>query len=121
MIFNLLTGDNKVEVFVVTGVKHVERRLFIVVTGLLISEFVLLLSSFNCLDKNDDGERLRFVIVDERSNNLFVGDDCKWWWSSNEGIRIGDDWSIDEWLTSRDDAAAAAKKKMDEIKQQQQP
>jgi hypothetical protein len=80
IIFNLLTGDNNDEVFVVTGVKQVERRLFIVVTGFLINEFIL--SSFCCLDKNV-GERLRLVIVDdERSNNLFVGiidvgDDCK--------------------------------------------
>ncbi len=107
IIFNLLIGDNNDEVLVVTGVKHVDRILFIVVTGFLINEIIL--SSFDCLDKND-GERLRLVIVDERSNNLFVGDDCKWWWSSNEGIRTGDDWSIDEWLTSRDEAAAAAKK-----------
>lgn len=112
IILNLLTGDNNDEVFVVTGVKQVERILFIVVTGFFMNEFVL--SSLVCLDKND-GDRLRFVIVDddddvERSNNLFVGDDCKWWWSSNEGIRTGNDCSIDEWLTSRDDAAAAAKK-----------
>jgi hypothetical protein len=74
MIFNLLTGDNNAEVFVVTGVKHVVRRLLIVVTGFFRSEFVC--SSFDCFDEND-GERLRLVIVDERSNNLFVGDDCK--------------------------------------------
>ncbi len=112
MIFNLLTGDNNDEVFVVTGVKHVDRILFIVVTGFFIGELVL--SSFCGRDKND-GEKLRLDIVDERSNNLFVGDDddCKWWWwwwSSKLGIRGVDDWSIDEWLTSRDWAAAAARK-----------
>jgi hypothetical protein len=74
MILNLLTGDNNVEVLVVTGVKQVDRKLFIVVTGRFRSELVL--SSVDGLDKND-GERLRFVIVDERSNNLFDGDDCK--------------------------------------------
>jgi hypothetical protein len=74
MIRNLLTGDNNVEVLFVTGVKQVDRRLFIVVTGRLRNEFGL--SSVDCLDKND-GEKLRLVIVDERSNNLFDGDDCK--------------------------------------------
>lgn len=110
----MLTGDNNADdVLVVTGVKHVERILFIVVIGFFGSEFIL--SSFCCCLDND-GDKLRFAIVDERSNNLFVGiidvgdDDCKWWWSSNEGILDIDDGSIDEWLPSRDDAAAAARK-----------